>query len=69
MENEIIYCPKCDMEEIEPARLALGYNLCLTCGEAAAQEEVDKRRTRLAIAYPKGAYQYITDLIDLEGFG
>jgi len=69
MEKEIKYCPKCDMEEIEPKRLALGYTLCLTCGEAAAQAEVNRRRSRIAIAYPKGAHQYITDTIDLEGLG
>lgn len=62
-------CPICEIEEIEPARLALGYRTCLTCGEAAAQAEVDRKRMRIAIAFPKGAYQYITDEHPLEDLG
>ena len=59
-------CIKCKIEEVESARLALGYRICPTCGEAAAREESNRRKTRIAIAYPKGAYQYITDTLDLE---
>jgi len=69
MENKIIYCPECDMEEIAPARLSLGYRTCLTCGEAAAQAEVNRKRGQIAIAYPKGAYQYITDMMDMRNLG
>ena len=67
--KEIIYCPKCQLEEIDPARLALGYTTCLTCGEAAAQEESQRKRGRIAIAYDKGAYQYITDDANLTELG
>jgi ribosomal protein L37AE/L43A len=30
-------CDKCE-EEIDPRRVALGYNTCLSCGELLAQE-------------------------------
>ena len=33
-------CIKCKIEEVESARVALGYKVCLTCGEAAAREEL-----------------------------
>lgn len=67
--SEIIYCPKCDMEEIPKARIALGYTTCMTCGEIDAKALSDKKRNRIAIAYPKGAYQYITDEYPLEDLG
>lgn len=62
-------CPICEIEEISPARLALGYRTCLTCGEAAAKDESNRKRSRVAIAFPKGAYQYITDEYDLADLG
>jgi predicted RNA-binding Zn-ribbon protein involved in translation (DUF1610 family) len=62
-------CTKCGLEEIEAARKALGYQTCPTCGEAAARQEVERRKGRIAIAFPKGAYQYITDTMDLENLG
>jgi hypothetical protein len=62
-------CPICEIEEIESGRLALGYKTCLTCGEAAAQEEAAAKSRRVAIAYSKGGYQYITDDTNLEDLG
>lgn len=62
-------CPVCEIEEIESGRLALGYRTCLTCGEAAAQVESNAKSRRVAIAYDKGAYQYITDDTNLEDLG
>jgi hypothetical protein len=62
-------CSKCGIEEVESARAALGYTTCLTCGEAAAREEKERRKGRIAIAFPKGAYQYITDEHPLEDLG
>lgn len=62
-------CIKCRIEEVESARLALGFKTCPTCGEAAAREIANQRRSQIAIAYPKGAYQYITDTLDLENLG
>ena len=62
-------CTVCEIEEVESGRLALGYTTCPTCGEAAAREEAEKRKGRVAIAFPKGAYQYITDEHPLEDLG
>lgn len=62
-------CIKCGIEEVESARVALGYRTCPTCGEAAAREIANQRKDRVAIAFPKGAYQYITDDHPLEDLG
>lgn len=62
-------CIKCGLEEVDPRRIALGFKTCPTCGEAAAREEAERRKGRIAIAFPKGAYQYITDTLDLENLG
>ena len=62
-------CIKCGIEEIESARAALGYVTCLTCGEKDARHEASLKSSRVAIAYPKGAYQYIADGDDPKDFG
>lgn len=62
-------CKVCRIEEVDPRRVALGFNTCPTCGEAAARVEADRRKSRVAIAFPKGAYQYITDEHPLEDLG
>lgn len=62
-------CIKCGIEEVESRRAALGFRTCPTCGEAAAREEAERRKSRVAIAFPKGAYQYITDEHPLEDLG
>jgi len=62
-------CPKCLIEEIEPARLKLGYKTCLTCGEKEAKRESELKSRRVAIAYDKGGYQYITDDTNLGDLG
>jgi len=62
-------CIKCKIEEVDPRRVALGFKTCPTCGEAAARAEVERRKSRVAIAFPKGAYQYITDEHPLEDLG
>jgi len=62
-------CKECGIEELDPRRVALGYETCPTCGEAAARAEAEKRKGRVAIAYDKGAYQYITDDTDLGELG
>ena len=62
-------CKICRIEEIDPRRSALGYNTCPTCGEAAARAETEAKKGRVAIAFPKGAYQYITDDATLEDLG
>lgn len=62
-------CKECGLEEVDPRRIALGYKTCPTCGEAAARVEAQRRKGRIAIAFPKGAYQYITDETQLENLG
>jgi len=62
-------CPICGIEEISEGRLALGYTTCLTCGEAAAQQETEDKSRRVAIAYDKGGYQYITEDTNLADLG
>ena len=62
-------CTKCHIEEIESGRLALGYTICLTCGEEEAKKESIRKSKRVAIAYDKGAYQYIADGDDPCDFG
>ena len=62
-------CPKCGIEEISSGRLALGYKVCLTCGEEEAATESERKSRRVAIAYDKGGYQYITDDTDLGDLG
>jgi uncharacterized protein (UPF0212 family) len=62
-------CIKCRIEELDPRRVELGYKTCPTCGEAAARDEAERRKSRVAIAFPKGAYQYITDEHPLEDLG
>jgi hypothetical protein len=57
------------MEEIEEARLALGYTVCLTCGEEEAKAEIERKSRRVAIAYAKGGYQYITEETNLGDLG
>lgn len=46
---------------ISKARFALGYRVCLACGEAKAKE----RKFTVAIPYGKGAYQLIYNPADL----
>ena len=62
-------CIECGIEEVDSRRVALGYRTCPTCGEMRARAEADKRKSRVAIAFPKGAYQYITDEHPLEDLG
>lgn len=62
-------CNICKREEIDPRRVALGYKTCPTCGQAAAQAETEAKKRRVAIAFPKGAYQYITDEHSLKDLG
>lgn len=66
--DRIQYCIKCGIE-VDPRRLKLGYKSCLTCGEIAAKAEAERKKGRVAIAFDKGAYQYIPDNYNLEDLG
>ena len=62
-------CKLCEIEEVAPNRAALGYEICLTCGEQEAKKETQRKAGRVAIAYDKGGYQYITEEMDPKDFG
>jgi hypothetical protein len=48
-------------ELIEDGRWALGYRVCLECGDSIAKQ----KKWTIAIPYSKGAYQLIHDPKDL----
>lgn len=52
-----LFCCWCG-DDVEPARWALGYRVCLFCGEEQARLE----RTGWCVVqeYGKGAYQFVT---------
>ena len=52
---------------IDHRRAALGYKLCLWCGEDAAKAESKQKASMVQIPYSKGAYQYIYNPADLIG--
>ena len=56
---------ECDCgEEIKPARFALGYRVCLACGEARAKERF---KSYTIAPMHKSNYMLITNLNDLKG--
>jgi ribosomal protein L37AE/L43A len=61
-------CKLCH-EDYSDKRRALGLQVCLECGDKAAQQEANRRRKCVAPAYNKGAYQYIGDLSDAFNAG
>jgi ribosomal protein L37AE/L43A len=50
-------CSNCG-DDIDPRRVAIGYRLCLWCGEEAATTE--RRGWTVVQEYTKGNYQFIT---------
>jgi hypothetical protein len=56
-------CIHCD-DDIDPRRAALGYRLCLFCGEEAAREE---RRGWTIAPLHKSNYMLWTNKEDLKG--
>jgi len=54
-------CPRCG-EEVPAARAALGYRLCLPCGEVVA-----KQRRHTIAPLPKSNYMVFTDMSLLKG--
>lgn len=57
-------CVRCG-DDIHSSRFALGYRLCLFCGEEQATQ--DRKSWCVSIPYSKGAYQLITNPADLLG--
>jgi hypothetical protein len=58
-------CIHCD-DDVDPRRAALGYKLCLFCGEEAAREE---RRGWTIVPMHKSNYVLLVDRKDLPGIG
>jgi hypothetical protein len=56
-------CIHCD-DDIDPRRAALGYKLCLFCGEEAAREE---RKGWTIAPLHKSNYMLLTSKEDLKG--
>jgi ribosomal protein L37AE/L43A len=56
-------CPQCG-DDIDPRRYALGYRVCLFCGEDAAKAE---RRGWTVAPLHKSNYMLLTDRRDLMG--
>lgn len=56
-------CIHCD-DDIDPRRAALGYRLCLFCGEEAAREE---RKGWTIAPLHKSNYMLLTSKEDLKG--
>jgi hypothetical protein len=56
-------CPRCG-DDIDPRRTALGYRLCLWCGEDEAKAE---RRSWTVVPMHKSNYVLLTDKRDLHG--
>jgi hypothetical protein len=52
-----------------PRRKALGYTLCLECGDEAVQPIIERMKKQCAPAYNKGAYMYITDMQMVKDLG
>jgi ribosomal protein L37AE/L43A len=50
-------CRECG-DNIEVRRVQLGYRLCMSCGEEAAQ--ADRKRWTVSQEYNKGGYMFIT---------
>jgi hypothetical protein len=45
-------------EDIDPRRVALGYRVCIWCGEENARQE--RKRWTVVQEYTKGNYQLVT---------
>lgn len=52
-------CVEC-YEEYSDKRKALGYNICLECGDIAASKQALHKAKCIAPAYNKGAYMYVS---------
>lgn len=55
-----MWCTSCAMEQVDPRRVALGYTVCLTCGEQVARE-----RKHCVVPMHKSNYMVVTDRSDL----
>jgi ribosomal protein L37AE/L43A len=56
-----LLCPACG-DDVNPQRYALGYRLCLSCGDKVA-----KQKKHTIAPMHKSNYMLFTDLNDLKG--
>lgn len=56
-----LFCPACG-DDVDPKRYALGYRLCLSCGDKVA-----KQRRHTVAPMHKSNYMLFTNLDDLKG--
>ena len=61
-------CVECG-EEYNPKRAALGYRVCLDCGEVSAKKIARYRSKCSAPAFNKGAYQPVMSKADAKWVG
>ena len=61
-------CVECG-EEYNPKRAALGYRVCLDCGEVSAKKIARYRSKCSAPAFNKGAYQPVMSKDDAKWVG
>jgi ribosomal protein L37AE/L43A len=54
-------CTECGINKLQHARAALGYTVCLSCGEQIAQQ-----RKHITAPINKSSYMLITDLTLLK---
>lgn len=54
----MVKCKLCP-EEVSEQRLQIGYNLCLSCGDKEAQEDIASKKKRVGINHSKGTYVYL----------
>lgn len=57
-----MWCRLCASEQVTPERAALGYTVCLTCGEAEA-----RKRKHCIVPMHKSNYMVVTTREDLVG--
>lgn len=60
-----MYCTRCG-DDINPKRVALGYKVCILCGEEHARQE---RAGWTIVPMHKSNYMLLTDRRDLPGIG
>ena len=61
-------CIECG-DEFSDERKEIGYNLCLSCGDAIVYQQAIAKSKRIGPLYSKGGLQCITDGEDLTTLG
>lgn len=61
-------CIECDSEYPEK-RKALGFSVCIVCGDKYATQEKIRKSKCVAPLFNKGAYQYVGSFEDAKNIG